>query len=1006
MPLFLSPRPLLSVAPRGFSDLISLRCFRIAALAYILVASVPRLLAAQAFPPPPSPAVADSVRLTLEAFKVAERGPYERIRWFCNDGTVQPPAAGACSQRGGGVQHAEPNARALWLAARSYNVGTILQALPYDQFADEPNAGYRLRELVLERFLVEVDDGWIMRRARYYRGARQIEDEERAGRALLERRFADGPWLRRNYLLAARLAASVPHVSLGDGQTMDRIRAVSTQIAQADPAFQPIRVKIHSMPSQTDIAAVENYLARGSHPAGVRSDLTRLRDDLRAQYDPQRALASLAAYQRRVGPGELGDGIAALRTALDGGDADAAFQAIVSLAPLVRQRAETATDGSIAVDLVDLGLSLQERAYVLADRLESESPPTTRSEALARLGRYVTLAYAAGYLSRREHDALREVEIDLASRRATTASDYKASLAYLARSLDWARGTVRGIFAPVLDRYATVDDAALTFYDATLRGSVVLPLSRVLDDLQRDADHTLGATHSLFGITEASGLRGLNPGVALGPLDVLEPGHHEDVESRTIYLLPETPPELKPVAGVLTFDEGNLLSHVQLLARNLGIPNAAVAPNHEARLRAARGQEVFYAVTPMGRVIVKDPNELDETERLLVVDESQAPVERHRLDTSRLRLDVREPIPLGRLRSTDSGVLVGPKAANLGQLAADFPGRVSAAVALPFGMFVEHANRPYGGSRGTVLEELRTAAGRAAAMRLQGRSEDEIDAMMMERLAWARLAIERLEWLPEQRRGVEEAVTSMLGGDLSRGVFIRSDTNVEDLPQFSGAGLNLTVPHQTTMDQILASIKRVWTSPFSERAYLWRRQILEEQGEVYPSVLVQETVPSAKSGVLITAGLEEGGPDDLTVVAAEGVGGAVEGEDAETLLLHPDGRMRLLSQTKNPRRRVIVPGGTRWMAASRPDTLLAPTEVAQLRAVVEEWETKMSATPERETIWDIEFGFLDGRLWLFQIRPFIRFRNSDTYQALEALDAVALRNADRPVVLLAPLEGS
>ncbi|NNF11915.1 MAG: hypothetical protein HKN72_01750 [Gemmatimonadetes bacterium] len=977
-----------------------------AALAVASIAMGPLGVAAQAFPTPPAPELADSVRQVLVAFKGAERGPYERIRWFCNDGTVQPPAAGACSERGGGVQHAEPNARARWLADRQYHVGTILQALPYDHFADETNAGYRLREIVLERFLVEVDDGWVMRRARYYRGAKQIEDEERAGRALLEQRFADGAWLRPNYLLAARLAASVPHSSLGDGQTMDRIRAVSTQVAEADATFQPIRVKIHSMPSEADIAAVERYLARGSHAAEVQTNLTRLRDDLRLQYDPERALASLAAYERRVGQGELADGIASLRAALDAGDVQGSFQAIVQLAPLVRRRAEGAANGPLAVDLVDLGLSLQERAYVLADRLDNESPPGSRVEALSRLGRYVTLAYAAGYLSQREHDALQGEVSALAARITISAADYKASLAYLARSLDWARGTVRGTFAPVLDRYAAVDPAALTFYDATLRGSVVLPLSGVLDDLQKDADHALGATHSLFGVTEASGLRGLNPGVSVGPLDVLEPGHHEDVQAGTIYLLPETPPELKPVAGVLTFDEGNLLSHVQLLARNLGIPNAAVSPVHESRLLAARGEEVFYAVTPMGRVIVKSPDQLDDAERLLVGDADGAPPQRHRLDTSRLRLDVRTPIPLSRLRSTDSGVLVGPKAANLGQLAADFPGRVSPAVALPFGMFVEHASRPYGGSRGTVLDELRTAAGRAAAMRLQGRSEDEIDAMMMERLAWARLAIERLEWLPEQRRLVEEAVSSMLEGEIDRGVFIRSDTNVEDLPQFSGAGLNLTVPHQTSMEQILFSIKRVWTSPFADRAYLWRRQILEEQGEVYPSVLVQQTVPSARSGVLITTGLGDGGPDDLTVVAAEGVGGGVEGEDAETLLLQPDGGVRLLSQTKNPRRRQIVPGGTRWMAAARPDTLLTPGELAQLRAVVEEWEVKWVGTPDSETTWDMEFGFLDGRLWLFQVRPFIRFRNSAVYEALEALDAVALRNADLPVVLLEPLEGS
>lgn len=976
-----------------------------AAVLGLMVLALPPTGVAQVFPPAPGSALADSVRQTLVTLKNAERGPYERIRWFCTDGSVQPPTAGACSARGGGVQHAERNARALWLADREFNVGTILQSMEFAAFADEAQGGYRLRELVLEHFLVEVDDGWVMRRARYYRGARQIEDEERAGRALLERRFADGDWLARNYLLATRLAASVPHTSLGGGQTMDRIRAVSTQIAQADPAFQQIRVKIHSMPSQADVAAVEGYLARGGHAPEVRAGLTTLRDDLRAQYDPARALSSLVAYERRLG-GDLAVGVARLRAALDAGDAQRSFEAIVGLAPRVREAAETAATGGMALDLVDLGLSLQERAYVLADRLENESPPRSRAEALTRLGHYVTLAYAAGYLSGREHAALQDEAVALAARGTTSAAEYKASLAYLARGLDWARGAVRGTFAPVVDRYVLVEPATLGFYDATLRGSVMLPLAGVMDDLQRDADRVLGATHSLFGVTEASGLRGLNPGVAVGPLDVLEPEHHEDVRSGTIYLLPETPPELKPVAGVLTLDEGNLLSHVQLLARNLGIPNAAVSPRHEARLRAARGEEVFLAVTPMGRVLVKSPEELDDVERALVDDGSDGPVERHRLDTSRLRLDVRSPIPLARLRSTDSGVLVGPKAANLGQLAADFPGRVSPAVALPFGMFVAHADRPYGGSQRTVLDELRAAYGRATAMRLQGRSDEEIDAFMLERLEWVRLAIERLEWLPEQREAVVAAVTTMLEGEIERGVFVRSDTNVEDLPQFSGAGLNLTVPHQTSMDRILASVKRVWTSPFSERAYLWRRQILEEQGEVYPSVLLQQTVPSAKSGVLITTGLEVGDGDDVTVVAAEGVGGGVEGEDAETVLLRPSGEVLLLSQTKSARRREIVAGGTRWVAASRPDTLLAPGEIAQLRQVVDEWKRLKAGTPEASTVWDMEFGFLDGHLWLFQVRPFIRYRNSEVYTALEALDEEALRNADRPVSLAGPLEGS
>ena len=56
---------------------------------------------------PPSPEVLREARAIVEEMKAAERGPYTRIRWFCKDGTVQPPAAFACKERGGGRQHAE-----------------------------------------------------------------------------------------------------------------------------------------------------------------------------------------------------------------------------------------------------------------------------------------------------------------------------------------------------------------------------------------------------------------------------------------------------------------------------------------------------------------------------------------------------------------------------------------------------------------------------------------------------------------------------------------------------------------------------------------------------------------------------------------------------------------------------------------------------------------------------------------------------------------------------------
>ena len=60
--------------------------------------------------------------------KTSERGPFARIRWFCNDGSVLPPKAYACVERGGGHQHGEWSDKTKQLRAQGYLIATLLAA--------------------------------------------------------------------------------------------------------------------------------------------------------------------------------------------------------------------------------------------------------------------------------------------------------------------------------------------------------------------------------------------------------------------------------------------------------------------------------------------------------------------------------------------------------------------------------------------------------------------------------------------------------------------------------------------------------------------------------------------------------------------------------------------------------------------------------------------------------------------------------------------------------------
>ena len=65
------------------------------------------------------------------AMKEASRGPFSRLRWFCNDGAVLPPQSYACANHGGGVQHGEYTIKTKELRNNGYYIANILSKEDY-----------------------------------------------------------------------------------------------------------------------------------------------------------------------------------------------------------------------------------------------------------------------------------------------------------------------------------------------------------------------------------------------------------------------------------------------------------------------------------------------------------------------------------------------------------------------------------------------------------------------------------------------------------------------------------------------------------------------------------------------------------------------------------------------------------------------------------------------------------------------------------------------------------
>jgi hypothetical protein len=152
---------------------------------------------------------------------------------------------------------------------------------------------------------------------------------------------------------------------------------------------------------------------------------------------------------------------------------------------------------------------------------------------------------------------------------------------------------------------------------------------------------------------------------------------------------------------------------------------------------------------------------------------------------------------------------------------------------------------------------------------------------------------------------------------------------------------------------------------------------------------------------MITQDVDSGDRDVLSVAVNEGVGGAVEGQAAESVRIdRKTGNVRLMATATAPRRMVPqAKGGIAKLPASGAETLLGPGEVKQLIAFAEEIAARFPQLGEdgKPVAADVEFAFVDGRLWLLQIRPFNESRAARRASHLIEMDKALGKNLNRTV---------
>jgi hypothetical protein len=918
----------------------------------------------------------------IESFKKDPKGPYQQIMWFCPDGSMVPPKE-RCPEPGG-VQHAKYKDAVVRLAQTNHVfLGQILATTPNEDFWDASNHQSRLKQYLLEKYLQTSDNAWVLRRGQFYRGAIQAEDESAWGINFFNWLLADNEAVKSQFYLVREAVRSIPHMQ--ETKSLQNIRSLSLLIADTDVEFMDARIKIHGQPDRSDIERVKAYKAKkySKLAEGTKEQLDKLIRELELYYQPVN-LKDLERYVAKVSANSK------LKQSLLNFTKQQVNtigeQRVKAISDLLYQIREELLQESPSNRLAFMDVSIQLES-ILFYELTSWKPESLKgvielNEILAKA------ATACGYIEMWEWQQVKD-QLQVPET-ANISLEVLRKVHDSARGIiEWGTGMNSAVFEETINLFGAFEPLTYHFTDDRIRSSVLLPLGASVSRLGDFMNVISNQSNEVMDIENQSHFRGLNPGFAKGELVVVE-GNVEDVEvsKDKIYLFSKPPADLKPVAGIATVSEGNMVSHVQLLARNLGIPNAVLSQQNLSDLKKYSGTSVFYVVSPKGKVIIKPESKMSDEEKKLFTLKKRSE-EKIRIPVERIELNQTRLVNLRNVNATKSGKLCGPKAANLGQLKQLFPDQVVEGLVVPFGIFRKHMDQLMPGGSVSYWQFLNQTFQNATEKQNSGVSKTELDDFVLAHLATLREAIKNMPLLPDFREDLKQQFLAVFAKPMGKTpVFLRSDTNMEDLKDFTGAGLNLTLFNVLDSEKIVQGIKDVWASPYSERSYKWRQSYLLNPENVFPSILIIPSVDVAYSGVLITKGVQSGNADELTIAFSRGAGGAVDGQAAQSYVLEANGTNRLLSPARESQYNSLPgTGGTSKVGCTFERSILSDGNLQEIRLFSKKLQEKLKTAEgvSSDGPWDVELGFKNNKLWLFQVRPFVENKQAKASAYLQSI---------------------
>lgn len=442
----------------------------------------------------------------------------------------------------------------------------------------------------------------------------------------------------------------------------------------------------------------------------------------------------------------------------------------------------------------------------------------------------------------------------------------------------------------------------------------------------------------------------LNTGRAVGRLhiidkldDTVEIGYNE------ILVLNEVPLTLPPVRGIIVTKPSTPLSHVNLLAKGWGIPNVYIKDADKLFKEYDTwwvSLETSFTDYKIRRSTGADLNWQRQR------DEALGQV----FETPPSNLKVQKLATLKEIRAKDS-VVYGAKAANLGEIASSKIRNI----VVPKGFAIPL----------THYQKFMKVNG--FDIKIQD-YQDDLDFVhnpkhRREKLKEFRAEIQNGKFDDKLRADILEKWRTVTSGN---GVFIRSSSNAEDMPKFSGAGLYTTVPNVKEADKIIEAVKTVWASLWNFAAYEARERNFIHHDGTYMAVLLQTGVKTESSGVMITKDpFDSENKNSIYISAKRGLGiKVVEGKKIAEQILYRKASNAVQVLTRSGEETLLTfdeNGGVKEVPIAGERKVLTDKVTRRLVNV----GNKIKGLFGGKTEQDIEWGYADGQIFIFQSRPFI-----------------------------------